>query len=273
MIKIAAVQMEPKLGEVEANRSAIVGRLREAAAAGAKLAAFPECALTGYCFESKAEAMEFAEPIPGPSSRIVADACHELGVSALFGMLERDGDRLYNAAALVGPEGVIGSYRKIHLPYLGVDMHATPGDRPFAVHDAAGMRVGMYICYDGSFPESARVLALLGADLLALITNWPTHSECAAEAQTRTRAMENVCYSLAANRVGTERGFRFIGRSSIADPSGNVLAQAGPDEEVILYADVDPARARNKRLVRVPGKHEIDRIKDRRPEMYRPLVE
>ena len=159
-------------------------------------------------------------------------------------------------------------YRKVHLPFLGIDMFVDPGDRPFAVHDAGGLRVGMHICYDGSFPETARVLALLGADLLVLPTNWPTHSECAAEHMIPTRAMENTVYAMAVNRVGEESGFRFIGPSSIVDPSGRVLARAGADTEEVLTAEIDPARARQKHLVRVPGRHEIDRIADRRPRFY-----
>ncbi len=152
-------------------------------------------------------------------------------------------------------------------------MFADPGDRPFAVHDAGGLKIGMHICYDGSFPETARVLALLGADLLVLPTNWPTHSECAAEHMIPTRAMENTVYAMAVNRVGQESGFRFIGGSSIVDPAGRVLARAGADGEEMLLADIDPDLARRKRLVRVPGRHQINRIADRRPRFYSPIVE
>jgi len=272
-IRIAGVQMEPRLGEVAANRHAILARLVKAAGRGAKLVVFPECALTGYGFADRDEALRHAEPIPGPSTSAIRSACADLGVHAIYGLLERDGDRLYNACALVGPSGVVGSYRKVHLPYIGVDRFADPGDRPFAVHEAGGLRVGMHICYDGGFPESSRVLALLGADLLVLPTNWPTHAECAAEHMISTRAMENVVYAIAVNRVGEERGFRFIGRSSIAGTGGERLAFAGPDLEEILVADIDPARARTKRQVRVAGKHEIDRFADRRPEFYGPIVE
>ena len=273
MIRVAAVQMEPKLGEVATNRTAILRRLREASAAGAKLIAFPECALTGYGFSNKAEAMEFAETLPGPSTGKIAAACADLKVHAIFGLLERDGDRLFNACALVGPEGLVGSYRKVHLPYLGVDRFADPGDRPFVVHDAGGVHIGMSICYDGAFPEVGRVQALLGADLLVLPTNWPTHSECASEVMMACRALENVVYAMAVNRVGEERGFRFIGRSSICGTGGERLASASPDREEILYADIDPARARRKKLIRVPGLHEIDRIADRRPAFYGKIVE
>jgi 5-aminopentanamidase len=271
-IKIAGVQMEPKLGEVAANRAAILDGLARAADLGARFIVFPECAVTGYGFASRAEAMPHAETIPGPSTEVIARACRDRDVFAAFGLLERDGDRLYNACALVGPGGVIGSYRKVHMPSIGVDKHADPGDRPFAVHEAGGLRVGMQICYDGGFPEPTRVQALLGADLIVLPTNWPAHAECAAEHQMATRAMENVVYTIAVNRVGEERGFRFIGRSSIHGTGGERLAFASPEAEEILIAEIDPARARRKRLVRVPGKHEIDRFADRRPEFYEVIV-
>ena len=95
------------------------------------------------------------------------------------------------------------------LPYLGVDRFTTPGDRPFAVHEAAGMRIGMNICYDGGFPESARVLALLGADLVVLPTNWPPGAECMAGCVVNARAMENNIFYASCDRVGTERTFPF----------------------------------------------------------------
>lgn len=271
-VRVAAVQMEPRLGDLAGNLDAILERLAKAADAGARLVVFPECALTGYGFTSKAEALGVAEPIPGPGTERLAGACDRLGAHAIVGLLERDGDRLFNACAWIGPGGLVGSYRKIHLPCLGVDRFTDPGDRPFGVVDAAGLKVGMHICYDGSFPEPARVLTLLGAELLALPTNWPEAMARAAEVLMPCRAIENVAYAMAVNRVGVERGFRFCGLSSIVDPSGNVLAQAGPDAEAILLADVDPALARRKRLVRVPGEYEVDRIADRRPEFYGPIV-
>ena len=272
IIRVAAVQMNPRFADISTNRATIVARLREAAEDGARLIVFPECALTGYCFETKEEALKVAEPIPGPSIDAMTEECRALDVHCVFGLLEKDGSRLFNACALVGPNGVVGSYRKIHLPYLGVDRFADPGDRPFAVFDAGGIKIGMHICYDGAFPESGRVLTLLGAELLVLPTNWPRHSECAAEHMMICRSMENVVYSMAIDRVGEERGFQFIGRSSIVDTTGAVLATASVDGEEILYADLEPARARRKKLIRVPGLHEIDRIADRRPKFYETLV-
>jgi predicted amidohydrolase len=271
-VRVAGVQMEVQLGQIAANRGAMLGRLGAAAARGARLVVFPECALTGYGFATRAEAFTYAEPIPGPTIARFQEECKRRAVFAVFGLLERDGERLYNACALVGPDGLVASYRKVHLPFLGVDAFADPGDRPFGVHDAGGLRVGMHICYDASFPETGRILALEGADMLVLPTNWPTHSECAAEHMIPCRAMENTVYMMAVNRVGLESGFRFIGQSAIADPTGKILARAGAESEETLYAEVDPEVARQKRLVRVPGKHEINRFADRRPRFYGPIV-
>lgn len=268
--KIAGVQMDCRLGEKAVNLDLMRHKLREAAGRGARLIIFPECALTGYSFDSKEGAWPHSETLPGPSADRLAADCRELGVWAVFGLLERDGDRLFNACALVGPGGLVGGYRKVHLPYLGIDRFATPGDRPFAVHDLGGLRLGMNICYDGSFPESSRVLALLGADLIVLPTNWPTGARAACHLP-EARALENHVYYFAVNRVGEERGFRFIGRSRVIDYNGEIIASAGDAEEIVC-AEIEPEKAREKRVVVVPGKYEINRVGDRRPEMYGPLV-
>lgn len=272
-VRVAAVQMDVELAQPQKNIARMLEFLRQAARMGAQLVVFPECALTGYCYESLDEARPYAEPIPGNHTRQLAALCRELGVHAVIGLLEQDGQRVFNAAALVGPSGVVASYRKVHLPFLGVDMFTTPGDRPFAVHDIGNVNVGMNICYDAAFPEASRVMALAGADLIVLPTNWPPGAECTCQVVINTRALENNVYFLACNRVGEERGFRFIGQSKICDPTGVVVAQASADQEEILVADIDPAWPRRKRVIRVPGKHEIDRFADRRPEMYGPLVE
>jgi predicted amidohydrolase len=266
--KIAAVQMSCQFGNVPANRKAIRAKLREAADGGARLVVFPECILTGYGFESAEEAWPCTEKLPGPTSEILSADCRELGLWCVVGMLECGGDRFYNACALIGPDGFAASYRKIHLPILGVDRFATPGDRPFAVHDLGGLKIGINICYDGSFPESSRVLALLGADLIVLPTNWPTGARGAVLPLTHARAIENHLYYAAANRTGEERGFRFIGSSRIVDFNGQIAASSADDQEEIIYAEIDPARARDKQVVIMPGKYEVNRVGHRRPEMY-----
>ncbi len=271
-ITIAGVQMDVRLADRAANLAKMVDRLREAAELGARLVAFPECALAGYCYDSLEEALPHGEPLPGPATERFTAACRELGTYVVFGLLERVEDRLYNACALVGPAGLVGGYRKIHLPFLGIDRFVTPGDRAFSVWPAGDLRLGMNICYDGSFPESARVMTLAGADLVVLPTNWPPGSECTAAHVIHARAMENHIYYMAVNRVGTERGFRFIGHSKICDPHGQTLCEAPHENEALMMATIDVDQARQKRIIRVPGKHEINRVADRRPEMYGPLV-
>ncbi len=266
--KIAAVQMDCAFADRARNLEWIRARLSEAAGNGARLVIFPECALTGYCFESKAEALPHAEPIPGPSTQSIALVCGSLGVFAVVGLLEAAGSRLFNSCALIGPAGIVATYRKIHLPFLGVDRFTTPGDQPFAVHDLGGLRVGMNICYDGSFPESARCLMLLGADLIVLPTNWPTGAISTAKILIPARALENHVYYAAVNRIGVERGFDFIGMSRIIGCTGEFLAVSENAEPTILYADIEPATARDKHRVFMPGKYELNRLKDRRPEMY-----
>lgn len=271
-MRIATVQMDVMLGDVDRNLSAIEDRFRESVANGAKLVVFPECAITGYCFESLEEALPFTQPIPGPATERLTLLCAELDAFVVFGMLEQDGERTFNTAVLLGPAGVLGSYRKAHLPFLGVDQHVDEGDQPFAVHEAGDVMVGMNICYDSAFPEASRCLTLLGADLIALPTNWPPGAECVAAHVLNTRAMENAVYFAAANRVGEERGFRFIGHSRICGPDGSTLATSNDDSETILYADVDPEKSRNKRVVREAGRHAIDRLADRRPDLYNSLI-
>ena len=270
--RIAAVQMDVQLGKVAENLGTILSRLRDATAQGANLVVFPECALSGYGFASREEGLSSAVGTDGPEIEKIAQACAELGVHCVLGLLERDGAKLFNAAALIGPKGLVGIYRKVHLPFMGVDRFVDHGDRPFEVLDAGGIRVGIHICYDAGFPEPGRVLSLLGADLLVVPTNWPTLTECAAEHVIPARAMENTVYAIAVNRVGEESGCRFIGRSSIVDPNGSVLAFGSPDREEILVAEIDVNRARRKHIVRVPGEREVNRIGDRRPGFYGAIV-
>lgn len=267
--KIGCVQMDVAIGDVEANRGKIVERIRTAANGGAELVIFPECAVTGYCFSSLDEAAPFSEPIDGPSSEAIADACRETGAHAVVGFIEKDGSNLYNAAMLVGPNGVIGGYRKVHLPFLGVDRFLKPGDEPFRVLDLPFARVGINICYDASFPEAARALKLLGAELIVLPTNWPTGAWRTAEFIINSRACENHVNFAAVNRCGVERGWEFIGRSKVVDVNGDTVAEAAREGEEMFIVEVDIREANNNRIVNVAGSYEIDRLADRRPEFYR----
>lgn len=272
-VRVAAVQCDPKLGAVEANRRLVVDRLEAAADAGADLVVFPECTVTGYVFDSREAATALAEPPDGPTLRAVEAVCARRGVAAVVGMLLVEQDRLYNACAMVAPRGVASIYRKTHLPFMGVDRFVNAGDLLPEVVDLVGVKVAPLICYDGAFPEPARALALAGADLLVLPTNWPEGAEPLAEHLMACRAMENVVYTVAASRVGTEAGARFIGGSGIYDPFGRTLSRADDSSEMTIQAQIEPALARAKRIVRKPGERELDRIADRRPELYGSLTD
>lgn len=264
--------MDVVIGDVETNRRKILERLRTAAKQGAELVIFPECALTGYCFDSLEEAAPFAEPIDGPSAEAIAEACRETGTHAVVGFIEKDCSNYYNGATLFGPGGggVIGNgrYRKVHLPFLGVDRFLTPGDEPFRVFDLPFGRIGINICYDASFPEAARALKLLGAELIILPTNWPTGAWRTAEFIINARACENHVNFAAANRCGVERGWEFIGRSKVVDYNGDTLGEASREGEEMLIIEVDLKGANNNKIVNVAGSYEIDRLADRRPEFY-----
>lgn len=269
MIKIAGVQMDIAFADVQANLQKMIERLTQTSQAGAMLTVFPECTTTGYCYETRDEAMGVAETVDGRTVSRMIQVCAELNVSLVFGFLEAGEDeKLYNSLVLITPAGVAGRYRKVHLPMLGVDRFTTSGDRGFEVFDAGELKVGLNICYDSSFPEAARVLALRGADLIALPTNWPPGSGLVSDVIPNARALENHVYYMSVNRVGHERGFDFIGKSKICDPTGRTLAFADNDSETILYAEIDPVFARQKHLVAVPGKHEVHRFGDRQPKAY-----
>lgn len=271
-IRVAGVQMNPRLGQKERNLHKIVESMQTAAREGADLVVFPECALTGYCCTDRREGLQMAEPIPGPSTELIERACQDADVHVVVGLLESEGERLYNAVAFISPSGRVAHYRKIHLPYLGVDRFVTPGDRPFKVYESAVGRIGINICYDANFPESARVMTLQGAELIVLPTCWPKGGERIPEFVISTRAYENRVNYVAVNRVGRERGFTFIGRSKIVDYTGQTLAEGTATREEILYADLDLAGAREKHVVVIPKEFEVDRLHDRRTEFYRLIV-
>jgi predicted amidohydrolase len=266
--KIACAQIDCRIGDVRSNRAKVIDRIREAAERGAKLVILPECAITGYAFESLEEAAGFAEPLDGPTAPAIARACQESGVYAIVGFIEKDGSRYFNAAMVVGPEGIRGSYRKVHMPYIGADRFLTPGDRGFEVFDLSIGKVGVLICYDVSFPEASRSLKLMGAELIALPTNWPPGASRNPDFALNGRAMENHVNFAATNRVGVERGWPFIGRSKVVDFNGDSLAEADGAAEQMLVVEIDFEQANNNKIVNVAGSYEIDRIADRRPEFY-----
>jgi 5-aminopentanamidase len=266
--KIACVQMDVEIGKVAANRHRVIEKINQAAEQAAQLVIFPECALTGYCFAALEEAKPFAETINGESANMIAEVCHQTGVHTIVGFIENDGENFYNAAMVIAPDGLVGAYRKVHLPFLGVDRFLKPGDRPFQVFDTGLGKIGVNICYDINFPEAPRVLKLAGAELYVLPTNWPTGAWRTPKFMLNARAQENHFAVAAVNRVGTERGWQFIGQSKIVDCMGDVIVEASEDKEEMLFAELDLQESNRNKIINVAGSYEIDRLADRRPDFY-----
>ncbi len=268
-LRLSCAQCEVDLLDVPRNVERAVAIIREEAARGAQLVVFPELSLTGYVMETRDDAARVAQPVPGPATASIAAVCRETGVWAVVGLIERGPDgRLFNASVFIAPDGVRATYRKTHLPKMGIDRFLDRGDAlldPIEIH---GVRVSCLICYDGTFPEPTRVLALRGADLVLLPTNWPD-DECAkGHFMPATRALENVIWFAATNRVRTEREIEFRGQSSICDPGGKVVAKAG-DGPCVIRAEVDAAVSRAKVRSTRDGALSVDRMGDRRPDLYR----
>ena len=271
-MKIAGVQTDVLFGDVAGNLERVAAKTRQARKHGAELVIFPECSLTGYCYETLEEALEVAQPVPGPATETLQSLCRELGCSLVVGLIERGEQQVWNTAVLIGSDGSIVSYRKTHLPFIGVDKVASYGDELVKIGAVGDFQVGLNICYDATLPEPPRCLALAGADLIALPTNWPKGAECLPAHVANIRAMENGVYFAAVNRVGVERGCPFIGGSRICNPFGKTLAAADEREETILYADLDLELARRKTASREPGVISLHRQAGRRPKLYDALT-
>jgi 5-aminopentanamidase len=271
MPRFAAAQFEPQLLDKSTNLENILNLVDEAAQQNVDLIVFPECSLTGYTLTPE-EAQTLAEPENGPSARLLLEKSRTVGMRIAIGMLEKDEHgNLFNAAFLFGPTGLEGSYRKTHLPMLGVDRYLMQGaEIPAPIETPLG-RLGMLICYDLRFPEPLRVLALAGAQVVLLPTNWPEAASLYPEFMLQSRAAENRVFIVAANRVGEERGTHYLGRSVIVSPEGSILAEGSTSQTELLLADIQPARADQKKLIFVPGEYELDLIHDRRPDLYQSL--
>lgn len=275
-MRIAAVQCDVKIADRRVNLQTVRRSLDQTLRRGAVLTVMPECMLTGYAFENRQKAIDAAVAIDDPLWMDVAKQIEDSPTptaAVSLGTLLFDGDRLTNSAVLIDRTGIVGRYDKVHLPALGVDQFVDRGTDDYRSWSLGDLNVGLAICYDCSFPEPMRVLGLAGVDVVALGTNWPVAAERTAEVVPPARSMENHYYFVAANRVGTEHGFTFCGRSSICGPDGVVLSMSGGDREEILYADIDVELARNKRIERTAGAHVIDRMADRRPERYALIVQ
>lgn len=265
-MKTGFIQFRPVFGDIEGN-VARMKRLIETA--DADLIVLPELATSGYAFTSKEELASLSEPFENSTS---LDALQKLAAEKSCGLVvgfaEKTGKGLYNSSALLRPDGSRELYRKIHL-FGAENMFFEPGDIPFEVHDFNGVKLGMMICFDWFFPESARVLALKGAQIICHAVNFvlPWGQQGAIFA-----SLWNRVYMITANRYGAEtRGeysFTFTGSSQITAPWGEVLTRATADSDSVTIIEIDPARALDKKINKFN-----DLWNCRRPEFYRGIVE
>jgi predicted amidohydrolase len=265
ILRVGFVQGCPRFGRTAEN---LERALALSATLDAHLVVIPELWASGYVFSSRAEVDALAEDARrGATALALMAAARRERRHYVAGFPERAGGRCYNSAMLVGPSGVKAVYRKLHL-FEQEQRWFTPGDLPLSVHAVGPARVGMMICYDWRFPESARVLTLGGADVIAHPSNlvFPQAQEA-----LRTRALENRVFVVTANRTGADDRpagrVTFTGRSQVIGPDGDVIARAGVRATCAMAADCDLTLARRKRITAM-----TPILSNRRPEFYRALV-
>lgn len=266
--QVASIQFNPELNNRDQNVEALYQQLEKAFQNGAKLAVAPEMSTTGYMYADREAIAPYVDTIPGKTTDKFAELTKKYDAYFVFGMPEVDPSTglYYNAAALVGPEGYIGKYRKTH-QWETEEHWAAWGDLGVPVFATEIGNIAINICMDSAYFESARLAALNGADILA----FPTNSSAQAISALPARAMQNGLYIISANRSNTELGFHMIGASAVWSPEGDKLAEAplimDSSEDVsdttIIMAEVDPAQYYNA------GK---ELLKERRPELYKVLM-
>src|SRR6478609_954897 len=250
-LRVAAIQMEPRVGHKEANVARSLVLMADAAKGGAQLVVLPELCNSGYVFDTREEAFGLAEEIPtGASCRAWMDAARQYNLYVVAGITEREGEALYNSAVVLGPKGYIGTYRKNHL-WGAENLFFEPGNLGVPVFRIGPGRIACAICYDIWFPETFRLAALQGADLLCVATNWvpmpdqPDHLPVMANVLAMGGAHSNSMFVAAADRIGKERGQPFLGRSLICSYTGwPVAGPASADREEMLVAEINLSDAR-----------------------------
>ena len=262
-VSLLLAQTGPKLGNKERNLRQISEQASKARKKNVDLLVFPELQLTGYTMRD--EVSHLAESIPGPSTRKVETLAREHGVHVVFGMPEESEVKgvIHNTAVFVGPKGLVGRYRKIHLPTHSVfeeRRYYRPGQEASVFKTDIGT-IGLSICYDLYFPELTRLQALQGAELVVCISASPGLRRRFFEGFCLSRAMENAVYLAYVNRVGIEEGLQFWGGSRVIAPNGSVLAQCKYDLEEFQICKVDLSEVSRARAF-------IPTIKDLEPGLF-----
>jgi len=265
---VAACQLRLDIDDPEGNRAAVVAGVRDAVARGAELVVLPELVTSGYVFADLAEAQALAEPVDGPTIRLLTELSAEHGIVLVAGFCEvSEGDRPYNSLAVLDRGELLAVYRKTHLWGTEKNIFAL-GDEPAPVVQTSVGRVAAMICYDLEFPEMIRDVALRGAQIVVAPSNWPANSPPPGErapevVKAQAGAAVNRVFVVVCDRWGRERGVDWIGGSLICDVEGYPVAGPADGGEVLLLAELDLARADDK----VVGPYN-EAFTDRRPDLY-----
>ena len=261
-LRIALAQIDCDPADPAANRAALHRWAGEAEAAGCAAVFFPELSDTGYHMPAVARS---AGAWPGPGYDAARGAAREHGIAVTCGLAERVGGTLYNSLAAFDAAGEpVGTYRKAHLFNGAADGEPAtfaPGDEPVVV-ELAGERWGLSVCYDLRFPEWYSRLTARGARALVNCSAWPVRRREHWDLLTRARAVENQAFFVGVNRCGTDAGLPLAGCSRVVSPMGEVVAEAGPDEEALIVADLDFAAVDAFRTA-------LPALAARRPDLYR----
>jgi predicted amidohydrolase len=259
-MKLAIIQTNPEFGKVKSNVEAALDQMVQLKA---DLYVLPELFNTGYNFAEAKEVQVLAEKTEGTTFQAIYKFCREWNCFAAYGFAEQ-AESLFNSSALVGPNGLVGLYRKVHL-FDRENLFFAPGDLEFPVFDLPFGKVGMMICFDWFYPESARTLALKGAELILHPANLVL-PHC-PDAMV-TRCLENRVFAATANRVGVEERrwlkLTYIGMSEIVSPKGEILTRLSGDKAESAVVEIDLSLARNKKLNQFN-----DLLAGRREEAYK----
>ena len=241
--KVATVQYEPTQFNKEHNINSLIELCEQAAKSGAKLIVTPEMGTTGYCFLDREEISSLVETIPGSTTKKFQQISEKYNCFIVIGMPEIDSDTklYYNAAVLIGPNGMVGKHRKSH-GYIAEPKWSAPG-QDHLVFDTEIGKIGILICMDIHFIETARLVALQDADIIIHISNWL--GERTPAPYWISRAFENSCYLIEANRWGLERTVQFSGGSCVINPDGSIASVIDKGDGV-AYADIDIILASKK---------------------------
>jgi predicted amidohydrolase len=266
-IKLALCQISSKRESKKENLLKIEKLTLKAKQQGADLAIFPEMSLTGYVLHD--QIYELAETIPGPSTAKVEALAKKTGIYIIFGMpelSEKTKATVFNTEVLVGPQGLIGKYRKMFLPTHSVfeeKRYFRPGYEPAIFQTDMG-NIGLTICYDIFFPEVYRLTRLKGAQLIVCISASPAVRRGYFEILTSARALENTAFLAYVNLAGIEDGLQFWGGSRLVSPTGDVIAKAKYDEEDFVICEVDFGDLKTAETF-------IPTLRDLRPELFEKL--